>query len=219
LSRKVGEIDRSTLNSYVSPQVRERSAGTPTPERRAKEPDGFEPTLVTSGNVYREPEISHKTREPVHVYREHITEEEEAAALMFLKDCNIRFSQSITPRYDGMPRGNAGPRHGGVPDHYREAHERLEFVLGRITQGDRSVLVPLVVGVRNEQTGQRTQIQDVARDRGVAYRDKADLSKVGLGLLKAALDHVHKAYRDYQLRTRKTANNRALTSRRSGSND
>ena len=210
MARKVGEIDKKTLNSYVSP-TRERSFGTPTPERRAKEPDGFETKVEKPGTVYQEPEISHRTREAVDVYKKHITEEEFAAALWFIKDCNIRFSRSITSSYDGMPRVDGGPRDGGVPDHYRDAHERLEFVINRITEGDRAVLVPLVVGVCNERTGERTQIHDVARNRGVAYRTREDLAKVGLGLLKAALDHVHKAYREFQLKHHRPAKQRALT--------
>jgi len=213
VARKIGAIDKRTLNRYVAPPTREKSLGTPTPERRAKEPDeGFETKIEAPGTVYREPAVSYRTREPVDVYRQHITQEEEAAAVQFLKDCHVMFAQRITPPYDGMPRGDAGPRSGGVPDHYREANDRIEFVLKRITDGDRAVLVPLVVGVRNELTGQRTQIHDVARNRGVAYRTKADLAKVGLGLLKAALDHVYKAYRDHAIQKRqREADARALS--------
>jgi hypothetical protein len=213
LARKIGEIDKKTLNRYVSPTTRERSLGTPTPERKAKEPDGgFETKIETPGTIYREPAVSQRTREPVDVYRQHITQEEEAAAVQFLKDCHVMFAQRITPPYDGMPRGDAGPRQGGVPDHYHDVNDRIEFVLKRITEGDKAVLVPLIIGVRNELTGQRTQIHDVARNRGVAYRTTEDLSKVGLGLLKAALDHVYKAYRDHASEKRqREADARALS--------
>lgn len=212
MARKVDEIDKKSLNRYVSPPKRQRSLGTPTPERRAKEPDDLDTKIERLGTVYCEPEISYKAREPVDLYRKHFTEEEVAAAVQFCKDATIVMSQMITSRYDGMSRSGGGPRHGGVPDHHRDSYERFNQVLERLTAGDKRALVALVVGLRNEQTGQQTPIHEIARQRGANYGDQASQSKVGVGLLKAALEHAYEAYRKVGSHNRK-APARALPQR------
>jgi hypothetical protein len=197
LARKVGEIDKSTLNRYVSPPTREKSRGTPMPERRAKELDGFDAKVVTAGNIHREPEISHKTREPVDVYRKHFTAEEVMAAEQFCRDAHAPFfAATTTSQYDGMPRSSPGPRSGGVADRNHEAYGRFRKVLESVTPGDRKALLALVLSLRSEITGRGTTIHELARDRGASYTDQASLAKVGLGLLKAALEHTYEAYRD-----------------------
>lgn len=213
VARKIGEIDKKTLNSYVSPPTRERSLGTPTPERRAKEPDGFETKIVSPGNVCREPEISHRTRDPVEIYKDQLTDIERAGLNQFSEDYHTAMlGQQITARYDGMPRLDGGPRHGGVSDHYREAKERGQKVWDSLTPGEQEAIAPILEDFHNQQTGRRWTLDDVAISRGVSYRDKTARIHVGLGILKAAGERAYHAYGSVFARSRQPSqpSNRAL---------
>jgi hypothetical protein len=202
LARKVGEIDKSTLNRYVSP-TRERSRGTPTPERRAKEPDGFETKIEKAGTVYREPEISHKARDPLEIYKSHFTETERMALNQFCKDYHTAMlGEQITSRYDGMPRLDGGHRHGDFPDHYRQAKERGQKVWDALTPAEQEVIAPLLEDFHNQQTGRRWTPEDVAISRGVGYRDKNTRIHVWLGMAKSTGDRIYYAYRAIVARSR-----------------
>lgn len=205
LARKVGEIDKKTLNRYVSP-TREKAPGTPTPERMAKEPGGFKTEIVTAGNIYREPLVSHRARDPIETYKSHLTDMERAALDQFGKDYHTAMlGQQITARYDGMPRVDGGPRHGGVPDHYREAKDRGQEVWDSLTPGEQEAIAPILEDFHNQRTGQRWTLEDVAISRGVRYRDKNARAHVGLGILKAAADRAYHAYRKIIARRRQPA--------------
>lgn len=189
------------------PPVREAAPGTPTPERLSKESTKLATTEVKSGNVYKEAEVAHKIREPVEVYRKHFTNEEVQAAEDFCRDAHaLFFSASVTANYDSDVKSVPGPRSGGVTDRNRDAYLRFKSVLERVTPGDRKALLALVLNLRSEMTGKATSMHEFASIRGTEYATKEDLAKVGLGLLKAALEHTHEAYRDHRTNTDRANN-------------
>ena len=196
MARKVDEIAKKTLNRYVSPPAREKSAGTPTPERAAKEPDGFETKEITPGTIYREPMIRYETRDLLEVYKDQLTDIERAGINQFRNDYHTAMlGQQITARYDGMPRVDGGPRHGGVPDHYRGAKERGQKVWDAMIPEEQNAMAPVLDDFHNQQTGRRWTLDDVAVSRGVSYRDKNARTHVALGMLKAAGARAYYAYR------------------------
>lgn len=186
----------------AAPIVREKAPGTPTPERAAKETEEFATAEVVPGNVYQEPHVQHKVQLAVDAYRRHFNQNELEAAERFVRDVHAAMSQVVTANYDGGTRSLPGPRTGGVAEHLRDSFNRLKRVLDVLTPGDKKALMALVVGVRSELTGRTTSIHDIARDRGATHAAQRDLANVGVGILKAALEHAHEAYRLVHLNSR-----------------
>lgn len=219
MARKVDEIDKKSLNRYVSPPLRQRSAGTPTPERRAKEPDGFNTKIMKPGTAYRAPEILHKTREVYEGFEKHYLAKEMAGIQRFCGDYNVAMAGArVTSSYDGMPVQVGGPRHGGVSDHQREAYERVMEIMKYLTPGEKLIVRSIAVGSMDDlAAGRRASIQDIAAARGAAYRDKNDQAKVFVGLSKGLGERLYELYsyidnRDRQKRmAAPTPKSRALT--------
>jgi hypothetical protein len=193
----------------VPPPERIPSPGNPTPERAAKE-SGFVKKVETPGNIYKEPEVSHKIKQPVEVYENYLTPEEIQAAEMIARDAHTLFAaSSVTANYEGGSRSVPGPRHGGVADRNVDAYRRFEYVLKNITPGDRKAILALVLLLRSELSGRTTTMHEFARLRGANYAKEA-AEKVALGLLKAALEHVYEAYRGHRTQTDRATNHSSV---------
>ena len=186
------------------PPAREPAPGTPTPERASKESEEFAKVVVVPGNAYKEPHVAHRVQLPVDSYRRHLKQEQIDAGLMFCHDAIAKDSQSVTANYDGSTRSTPGPRSGGVNDRQRESYIRYHDIYGKLTDDERLLIDNLVQGVKSERMGRSLSMQEIARILGSDYADDASNTKVGLGLLKAALTRLYHEYLRYQVVTRQS---------------
>lgn len=178
------------------------SLGDPTPERRSKEPDGFEEREMKAGTVYRAAEVMHRVREPLAIYEAYFSKAELAVAEYFANDAEAASAVGITSRWDGMPSIGSGPRTGGVAEAKRARYNRFCAVLEQLPEEMRAVLAMLVLCVRDEATGKPTTVQAVGRLLAGAKGEELARG-IGIGYLKGALAMVHSAYRTVEAGARR----------------
>lgn len=176
--------------------------GDPTPERRAKEPHGFDAKEMKPGTVYASPETLHKVREPLDVYESYFSKVELTVAAYFAEDAEAASVVGITSRWDGMPSIGAGPRTGGVAEAKRARYNRFCAVLEQLPEEMRAVLAMLVLCVRDEATGKPMTVQAVGRLLAGAKGEELARG-IGIGYLKGALAMVHSAYRQVEAGARR----------------
>jgi hypothetical protein len=169
------------------------SPNDPTPESKAKEPDGMTSLVVRQGTAYRPAETLHKIKEPVDVYKVHFTAEELWTVEQFVRDFEAASSYRITANYDGMSGSTPGPRSGGVTDHHRERYVRFSEILRALDDNTKSVLIWLVLCVRSEAAGRPPTVQEVGA-AVTAFKHKEAIRGVGVGLMKATIWQLQKLY-------------------------
>jgi hypothetical protein len=184
------------------PATPAKSSGDPTPERMAKEPEGFDTQTMKGGTVYTAAEVMHRVRSPLNSYRPYFSRSELAIAEVFCSDAEAASITHVTVNYGGQPRSPAGSRHGGVDDRKRGKYLRFMQVMEAMPDQSRAVLLSLVLEVRDEASGRPLSIQTVGKALSGARGD--ELAKgVGLGALKATLWMLHQAYRAHEIALRR----------------
>lgn len=153
---------------------------TPTPERLAKA-GSYEEILVP----IKEDETRATTKVTMlksafDLHKEKLSEDEVSALTQALRDFMMaeEISVRVTASYgEGTGGGSYGPRHGGVPDHNREAASRVALIRTRFHSEYLRVFDSLV-----RET--KARLQDAGRAHS-HWRDEATTKGFGMGLLKA----------------------------------
>lgn len=170
------------------------SPNDPTPERKAKEPEGMTSIVVRRGTAYRPAETVHMIKEPIDIYRQHFDAEELWVAEQFVRDYEAASTYRITSNYDGMSGSVPGPRSGGVTDYHRERYVRFSEILRALDDNTKSVLIWLVLCVRAEAAGRPPTVQEVGA-AVTAFKQEHALRGVGVGLMKMAIWQLAKLYK------------------------
>lgn len=181
----------------ISRGEKERPTTLPTYEREGKAAHGFA-EVVLRGETGRYT-TTKRERSPIEVHQKSFTEEEIHIAAVFVSDAQVvaRMEGAATAAYDGMPRGQFGPRTGGVPTRYSEAYRRYNLIMGRnanIHPFYQLIAEWLISEVKHEATGRSKSVAEVGA-HFTGLKHEATCRGVGIGVLKATLWRIGEVYR------------------------
>jgi len=138
----------------------------PTPERIAKTETErvyeIPPPIGTGGE--RTLTRAYEVRAPIDVYKAAIPDELLAAGTRLIADFLIsEAGPRMTGNYTGVPGGVAGPRHGGVADHIREAQSTVTLIRAEWGRDFLTVVDWVITGAVRQQDGSSLRLADLGR--------------------------------------------------------
>lgn len=150
----------------------------PTPERLAKAGNAGDIAVPIKDQDTRALTRVTTVKSAFEAHKEGLTDEEVSALTQALKDFMLAEETSIkvTSGYGEGGGSVPGPRHGGVPDHCREAAARVALFRARF----HPAFIQIFDALCREA---RMRLQDAGRHHG-HWRDEATSKGFGMGLLK-----------------------------------
>ena len=123
----------------------------PTPQRLAKGDLMLAPTYNANGF---EEGRQYQAQQPVDAAKKYVEEAELWALERFARNAEFaRRFRSITSSYEGMTGGAYGPRHGGLPDSYREMASIHEWTMEKLHSNWRDFAKKLYWAILREKEG------------------------------------------------------------------
>jgi len=126
----------------------------PTPERMAKGDMERVSQSTAVGQERRETGHHYQSKIPVDVVRKYIEADEFEALSRFAVNAEFASrTRAITGNYEGSPGGAFGPRHGGLPDRFREAASVHDWMQQKMHPNFRRFAAMVFHAVQRERDG------------------------------------------------------------------
>jgi len=193
------------ISAHVHDKRRKKQSGRPpalyngpTPEMLAKcaAAHGVEQEPVLAGH-----DPCHRILSPMDAHKRRFDDDERGTAAALVRDLERAGSARVTAAYDGVPHAAYGPRAGGVPDVYREAHARIELFKRRIDRRFWGIALWLAGAAKHVADGQSMSVSDLGR-QWTHYAGQDTSMAAGVALIKAALWRIEEEYRRERALTR-----------------
>jgi hypothetical protein len=178
----------------------------PTPERRAKAVEGFAVTPQPGGLR------TYKALTPYQANESHFTDQEQAAALRFIRDMELAGQVRIVPSgtYEGMPSTGTGSGSYLRSQAQMAAAERADWLLENIDERFLAFLDVILMGVKYRLEHRPMSLAELGAQ--LSRFKGADQSRAcAVGFAKGCFVRIDEAYRAWgveYLRRRKAAEQR-----------
>ncbi len=177
----------------------DRSWSTPTQQRMAKEPYGWDTTEHTGG------QRSYRVRGLLDTHGQHLHEEEKRALERVIEDAETATRVNLISQrgYNGMPHpGDGSGRAGHITQAQRDAHSRFFYARQKLHPGIWKVIEMLALAKRVEKLNRAMTADEVGR-LSTKYNGKDTPAAAAVGMSKIAALAVSDRYDEWEQDNRK----------------